>query len=482
MKLSIFARLIIGYLLIFSLLAGVSLFFILHHNRLNQVIQSIVLVDNELLEYTDQLSDHLLAESGYDRKFVVLQNDQLYENFLRTQREFTAVLDKAVDLARSPETSRFFQDIGAEHARYTLLVEKERALIKTAQPYNEAHYVEGKKSAVAGLINHLKDFRQSSEKAVFQKLLTLRELSEKAGNFALVITLIALITGLVIAAIITRSITRPLNLIKDKTREIAKGNFRGDLLISSPPAIGELTLAINSMCHTLEAVDTIKSDFFSHMSHELRTPLASIKEGTNLLMEGHGGEIAEGQRRILAIVNRESNRLIQLVNALLDLSKMEAGMLAYNFSETDLATLVRETLANLMPLAEAKSINISNSLASLPRVFVDRERMLQVLRNLLGNALKFTPANGTISLAAEVKGNELEFRVTDSGIGIPATELDRIFLKFHQVIPVTGGGSKGTGLGLATVKQIIIAHGGKVWATSQEGSGSTFYVSLPLVG
>lgn len=480
MRLSIFARLTIGYLLIFSLLAGVSLFFILHHHRLNQVIQSIILIDNELLDYTDQLSDHLLAESGYDRKFVVLKNEQLFENFQRTRGEFNSVLNQALALAGGTEATTFFQVIAADHARYTLLVEEERSLLKAAKPYNAEQFDAEKKTAVTGMINRLKGFRQSGEKNVFQKLLTLREMSEKAGNFALIITVVALFTGLVIAAVITRSITRPLNIIKNKTREIARGNFQGDLLITSPSAIGELALAINSMCHTLEAVDTIKSDFFSHMSHELRTPLASIKEGTNLLLEGHGGEVSEGQRRILTIVNRESNRLIQLVNALLDLSKMEAGMLAYNFTATDLAIPIRETIATLAPLAKAKSIVITNGVATLPPVLVDQERMIQVFRNLLGNALKFTPENGVITLSAEVKANSIEIKVADSGIGIPAAELERIFLKFRQVIPASGASSKGTGLGLATVRQIILAHGGKVWATSQQGSGSTFYVSLPL--
>jgi signal transduction histidine kinase len=172
--------------------------------------------------------------------------------------------------------------------------------------------------------------------------------------------------------------------------------------------------------------------------------------------------------------------LIDLVNSLLDLSKMEAGMLKYQFTSTDIAALVIKSLNTLAPLTEAKKIFIENKISNLPAVNVDQERILQVLRNIIGNAIKFTPENGTIKLEAKLSEGFIEIAVHDTGIGIPEEELDRIFLKFQQVIPAKGEKKKGTGLGLATVKQIILAHGGKVWATSQVGYGSTFYITLPL--
>jgi two-component system sensor histidine kinase GlrK len=216
------------------------------------------------------------------------------------------------------------------------------------------------------------------------------------------------------------------------------------------------------------------------MSHELRTPLASIREGTIMLLEGLGGEISDKQHRILTIIFQESNRLIDQVNALLDLSKMEAGMLSYQFVPTDLSTLAKESLEALAPLAEAKNISIYNRIGSLQPVRVDHERMLQVFRNIIGNAIKFTQENGKIKLEASVKESFVEIRVHDTGIGIQKENLESIFHKFQQIVPKTGEKIKGTGLGLAAVKQIILAHGGKVWVTSQVGKGSTFYIILPL--
>jgi len=199
-----------------------------------------------------------------------------------------------------------------------------------------------------------------------------------------------------------------------------------------------------------------------------------------MLLDGLGGEISEKQQHILKIIAQESNRLINQVNALLDLSKMEAGMLSYQFTPLDIAALAKESLDALAPLAEVKNISIDNRIGPLQPVKIDQERILQVFRNIIGNAIKFTPENGKIKLEAMVKENFVEVRVHDTGIGIQGEDLDSIFQKFQQIVPKTGEKIKGTGLGLATVKQIILAHGGKVWATSQAGQGSTFYITLPL--
>ena len=480
MKLSIYARLVITYFVFFAMLAGVSLFFIYHLNRFNQVMQSIILNDTAVMEISVQLSDALLAEIRNERKYILLNDEQLYHNYQEAGEEFERLLQKAQIEVTDPETGDALRTIAAQHLAFAGLVEKERELRHRAASYSAGWYEEEKKKISGRIIATLKEIQQVSEKNVFSKIRNLGEAGEKAGGIAILITAAALFIGLVVAAFITRSITRPLQVIKARTREIAKGNFQGDLRIDSPPAIKELAAAINSMCHKLQEVDNLKSAFFAHMSHELRTPLASIKEGTNILLDRLGGEINDKQQRILSIVVQESDRLINLVNSLLDLAKMEAGMLVYHFTKADLPTLVRDTLQGLQPLAEAKGLRIVNTIADLPPVNVDQERVMQVVRNLVGNAIKFTPEQGEITLSAEPRGKMVEVVVRDTGIGIPEEDLERIFLKFQQVLPARSDKIKGTGLGLATVKQIIIAHGGKVWATSRKKQGSSFYFTLPL--
>ena len=200
-----------------------------------------------------------------------------------------------------------------------------------------------------------------------------------------------------------------------------------------------------------------------------------------MLLEGLGGETTEKQQRILKIIVQESNRLINLVNALLDLGKMEAGMLKYQFTSTDLAALVKQSLESLSPLAHAKNISIDNNIRTVQYVKVDQERLRQVFHNIIGNAIKFTPDNGSIKIETQMhlKKNLVEVLVHDTGTGIPQEDLEIIFHKFQQRSSENSEKKMGTGLGLATVKQIILAHGGKVWATSQVGQGSTFHFTLP---
>jgi two-component system sensor histidine kinase GlrK len=250
--------------------------------------------------------------------------------------------------------------------------------------------------------------------------------------------------------------------------------------VNSPPEIGELAAAINLMSARLQELDRMKADFFASMSHELRTPLTSIKEGTGLLLDGVGGETTERQRKLLTILAEESNRMINVVNSLLDLSKMEAGMMTYDFEMANVDPLIKRALSEMTPLVEAKQIKLESRVQSpLPTVRIDPERILQVLRNLLGNAVKFTPKGGQVSVVAKPIDGKVEVSVKDSGPGIPAESLISIFEKFSQGNHRGAHTRQGTGLGLAIAKSIIASHGGKIWAESQIGQGSTFTFVLP---
>ncbi len=311
----------------------------------------------------------------------------------------------------------------------------------------------------------------------------MRDLSE-AGSSARRLSIfmfgIAVILVIGTSFFTTRSITKPLMVLIEKTKEVSQGIFKGDLDIPSSPEISELTNAFNAMCDKLKRVETMKSEFFSTMSHELRTPLTSIKEGIGLLQDGVGGSMSEKQKRLLTILSEETHRLIGLVNSLLDLSKMEEGMMTYNFHHEELTPLIKKAITETGPLREGKRITLQTEIGEgLPSLRLDRERILQVLRNLISNALKFTPEGGAIRISSHVKNGGVEFSVTDTGPGIPKENLKAIFEKFHQLPVKTSAWMKGTGLGLAIVKHIVAAHGGNVWAESEPGQGSTFTVVLP---
>jgi two-component system sensor histidine kinase GlrK len=363
------------------------------------------------------------------------------------------------------------------HLTYYALFQEEAEYLKDGLPYTRAWYAEEKERAVNAAIEELIKLRLLSQQSIFDKVKNLSEAGTRARTIAMVVSAASLLFGILLAVLITRSITRPLSQMQKKTKDIADGVFGADLKLPSPPEIGELARAFNTMCSKLKEVDKMKSDFFALMSHELRTPLTAIKEGTNLFLEGRGGEVTEKQKKLLTIIAEESNRLIGLVNSVLDLSKLESGMLAFNFARADLSPLIARVVDEVGPLAEAKRIRIDREAGELPALSMDAERLLQVLRNLIGNALKFTPRGGTVSITARRLENAVMVSVSDTGPGIPKEHAAVIFDKFRQV--PGSGRLPGTGLGLAIVKHIIQAHGGAVWVESEEGNGSTFTFQLP---
>jgi two-component system sensor histidine kinase GlrK len=208
--------------------------------------------------------------------------------------------------------------------------------------------------------------------------------------------------------------------------------------------------------------------------------LTSIKEGIGLLLEGVGGEVTEKQRRLLTILAEESQRLISLVNSLLDLSKMEAGMMIYTLEPASLTSVIDRAVTELGPLAESKKIKIEARVEQpMPLIKMDPDRILQALRNLVGNAVKFTPDGGRVLLSAAQKNGGVEVAVSDTGPGISADDVPMIFDKYRQGNAKTSYRLRGTGLGLAIVKHIITSHGGQVWVESQTGQGSSFIFVLP---
>lgn len=231
----------------------------------------------------------------------------------------------------------------------------------------------------------------------------------------------------------------------------------------------------------LKRLNQMKSDFISIASHELRTPLTSIKNAVDLLANGKAGALNETQERFVAMAARNIGRLANIVNGLLDLSKIEAGKVEFRFSQVDLSSVIEHVIGTFKPQADAKSLRLEmDCTEGLPRVYADPERIEQVLCNLVSNALESTPEGGRIVLAAQGVQGAVEVSVVDSGIGISPYEQKRIFDRFFQAGDSLTRTSKGTGLGLSIAKQLIEAHAGKMSVESEVGKGSRFFFTLPV--
>jgi PAS domain S-box-containing protein len=230
----------------------------------------------------------------------------------------------------------------------------------------------------------------------------------------------------------------------------------------------------------LERANRLKSEFLASMSHELRTPLHTIIGFSELLAEELEGPLNEKQQRFVQHIHTDSLHLLELINDVLDISKIEADRLELRPEAFDLTALVAESIASVRSLAEAKSHILETALDVPAALEADRLRIKQVLVNLLSNAIKFTPEGGRIRLEARVREPFVVVSVSDTGVGIPAAEHESIFDKFHQVGATTKGVREGTGLGLAITKRLVEQHGGSISVESEPQKGSTFLFTLPL--
>ena len=220
------------------------------------------------------------------------------------------------------------------------------------------------------------------------------------------------------------------------------------------------------------------SETVAQVSHEVRTPLALINEAAQQMLDGLGGALSEDQGRLARLIKAQADRMLKLVSELLDLSRIEAGRLSLQREPLDIAEVVREVQLRYGLLVAPRKLILA--LDPVPPVYADRNRLAQVIENLLTNAVKFTPTDGTITVGLKPRGRCAELAVADTGIGIPPKEQRRLFEKFAQLKVPAALNARGTGLGLAIVKEIVQLHGGTVRVESQQGKGATFTVSLPL--
>jgi len=238
-------------------------------------------------------------------------------------------------------------------------------------------------------------------------------------------------------------------------------------------------------------IDRMKSEFVSTTSHELRTPLAAIKESVMLILDETAGSTSDAQKRFLTIARRNIDRLTQLINDVLDISRLETGELKLKKTYCNVEELVKSISDSLALLVKENKLNLRYKVAKdVSVVACDEDRVAQVLANLLGNAIKFTPAGGDISIEVEIcnlkeyglsdENRGLLFSVVDSGVGIEEADMERLFERFGQIGDTLTKKPDGAGLGLAICKELVEMHGGKIFVKSEAGRGSTFQFILPI--
>lgn len=284
---------------------------------------------------------------------------------------------------------------------------------------------------------------------------------------------------LIISLIVMRSITRPIGELSEGIRKMTGGDLSARVSVRGRNEFSELARAFNSMSEKIEALDKTRSQFVSNASHELKTPLSTMKILIETLVYQDPMDPAM-TKDFLNDVNKEIDRLNRIVSDLLTLVNIDSGGMKLNLGELSLNALLDEQVKRLLPLARENGIEINLEMKDEIRIMADGLKLQQVIYNVIDNAIKYTPRGGEVETSLMRSGKRAVIRISDTGIGIPAEDLPHIFDRFYRVDKARSRATGGTGLGLSIVKQIVQQHGGTITASSTEGHGTTFEISLPI--
>ncbi|NJN53708.1 MAG: HAMP domain-containing protein [Anaerolineae bacterium] len=293
---------------------------------------------------------------------------------------------------------------------------------------------------------------------------------------------LAMVVAAVLGVWIARSVARPLQKLAGAAEAIAAGDYEQQLPLQGPSEVQRVAASFNTMSAEVTQTRNAQRDFVANVSHDLKTPITSIRGWSQALLDGTAVTPPD-QQQAASVINTESERMDRMVNGLLDLARIESGQLVLKQEPVDLQALLQQMYQSFLPRAQEHQITLTLNAPTAPTVWGDHDRLVQVLSNLIENALAHTPPHGFVHLGLGLHGEqEAELWVQDTGKGIPPEELSRIFERFYQVEKsrMRSDGRSGSGLGLAIVQELVHLHHGRVLARSEVGKGSMFIVRLPL--
>ncbi len=478
MALTIARKIFLAFCLVLLVVLGLGLWSLGTTRRLSALNEA--LVTRAIPAMRDQLAlmEQIPTLVRHETRAVVLR-DSAYQTFHREGvREFQSRLEGLAVRLEERQAQEKLEVVRIRLREYVGLVEREWEALNGGWAAAALRLSEGgTRQSAEALRTSLEALLAQTQADLEQKVSAAGGLERAARTAALLSLALSLAVGAGIAAMVSVRIARPIRTLARSTALVAQGQYELPIVVESRDEVGQLARAFREMARKLGEVEALKEEFFSTISHELRNPLTSIQGAVWLLLRNGGtGPVAPQQERLLAIIRSDAEKLLRLINQILDLSKCHSGMLRLELRPADLGHLIENAAQEVRPLAEEKGVALTVAVPdSSPKLVCDEERVQQVLVNLLSNAVKFTPRGGEVRLTMAEEGETVTICVGDTGVGIPPDHLPHVFDRYYQAHRGRGG----TGLGLATVKGFVEAHGGRVWAESEEGKGSCFFVALP---
>ncbi|MDY0041339.1 MAG: HAMP domain-containing sensor histidine kinase [Desulforhabdus sp.] len=471
-------KLFLWYLILLSIFYGTIFALLMQVSQIMQTSETMV-NRNVQISASKKMIESLLSMEENEKKYSILNKKEYKDYFAAAQNEFENNLTKVLQLAL---------DENSTDASWRELYRNYRSQLP--KPVTELDEDASRKNlwvpeaAIDDWRNRIYRLWSESEKAVEAQIIELNQRGRTAVHWGFVGLGTSLVVGLLGSMFLGYTMHRPLRELTKGILSIPQRGLSEPIPILSRDEFGELAKAFNEMAGRLRKEERMRSDFISMLSHEIRTPLTSIRESVNLIADETMGTINEKQKRFLNIASEEIERITELLNHLMQVSRMEAGIIEIHPRPLEPEPLILSSIHRLSPAAEAKNVKISSlASADIPSVMGDPEHLQQVLLNLLGNAIKFSPRGSEVLIKVEpnAQHDDVRFSISDNGPGIPEEERMLVFQKYYRASGIKDE-VDGVGLGLSISKHIVEAHGGFVWVESQVGRGSTFGFTIPAVG
>jgi signal transduction histidine kinase len=499
-KVSVHAKLITSFLLVtllFIAMGGFSL------QAITRMSEQTTLLDqaHKRVEWSRQIQHALALQMNFTAMALLVRNEETVEKILRENNRFNNTLALIAEAAM-PEEQDVIQRIRAAQGEALTAVADIANLLRDGK-VNEAMGLQTSKGyplyeQIAGLVDQIVNAEQSKMAGLRASVAAATQRTQRLmAGFVISSILLALLLGFVISW----SFILPVREAHGFVTEIAKGNFQATIQVPNRDEFGDLADRMNQMGRELHDLygkqraaaqelqvlnarlteaSKAKSEFLANMSHELRTPMNAILGFVEMMLDDIYGEVPSHLREPLIDVQVNGKHLLNLINDVLDLSKIEAGRMELVLGDYSVQDVVETVRTSLQSLALEKGLGfVAAAEDDIPLAFGDGRRITQCLMNLVGNALKFCK-RGRVAVWVERKGDDLLYHVSDTGIGIPQEEMKNIFTEFKQVDTAITREFSGTGLGLNITKKFVEMHGGRIWVESELGKGSTFFFSIPL--
>ncbi|MBI1804700.1 MAG: HAMP domain-containing protein [Ignavibacteriae bacterium] len=486
LRLPLFTKLVVGFIVIilFMVLAGVVV-----------VLQLKTLFSSDQSEFRvipmAQQIEHLFdSERELAIKYFQTHDPYSEQTLVLVTAQFNAEVDSLRAAVDKEDVRVMIDRLRWHHQRFEEFLDQQSRTVKDNPRYDAVSAMKNQQALMDSIRSPLRFVKEAYIPTLSKSLKKLNQRTSDAMTTANFILLLALAVGTVFAFLLARNFTRPIQSLKAGTQKVAEGHYE-TVPITSNDEIADLTIAFNVMSERLRQLDEMRMQMMSEISHEMRTPLQVIKAGCYTIIHAKDGPpLTQRQREAVGMIHQSTNRINQFVNSFLDVAKMEAGLMKFNFEESDLVEVLSPLVQEAQLIAQNRQIKVEIKTQDIPKLRLDRERISQVFSNLLSNALKYTPDNGSIMICIERlldcdgishhgKGC-VKVDVQDTGVGIPEDDLQKLFNKFYQAKNVPLVNEKGSGLGLALVKHVAEAHGGRVSVESTVGAGSTFTVLIPI--